>query len=244
VGWPRRDAQAQGLRILTARGGELERDFAYGVVRQLLERSAVDADATTRAALLAGPAAHAARALELEDGVKLARPAEDQAFAVRHGLYWLVANLAADGPLLVAVDDVQWADAASLRFLAYLARRLEGLPVLVAITARNGDPTTDEQLLSALIDDPAAQRLTPAPLSVDATRELLGGKAGGVEEAFAATCHAATGGNPFLLHELRSALARDGIAPLQSNAHRVTGLGPSTVARSLILRRPVCHPTR
>ena len=40
-------------------------------------------------------------------------------------------NLSAEAPLLLAVDDLHWCDRASLRFLAYLTRRLEGLPVLV-----------------------------------------------------------------------------------------------------------------
>ena len=44
-------------------------------------------------------------------------------------------NLAADRPLVLAVDDLHWCDRPSLRFLAYLTRRLEGLPVLLAVTA-------------------------------------------------------------------------------------------------------------
>ena len=44
----------------------------------------------------------------------------DSSFAVMHGLYWLCANLAAAGPLCLVVDDAHWADAASLRYLAFL----------------------------------------------------------------------------------------------------------------------------
>ena len=53
-----------------------------------------------------------------------------------HGLYWLTANLAARQPVLIVVDDAHWADAASLRWLAYLAGRLEGPEV--AVLARCG----------------------------------------------------------------------------------------------------------
>ncbi len=239
----RRLAEKGGVRVLTARGGRLERDFAYGVVRQLLERVVASATPAAREALLAGPAVHAGRALELavddgDDGD--ARVADDQAFAVRHGLYWLLSNLSLDGPLLVAVDDVQWADAPSLRFLAYLTRRLEGAALMVAVTARSDDETADDRVLAELTDDPMARRITPAPLSLDATAALLrgvdtGGETG-VDMTFAAACHTATGGNPFLLHELRTALHTDDITPTAANAHRVAGLGPSTVARSLILR--------
>ena len=44
----------------------------------------------------------------------------DGRFAVLHGLYWLLNNLVADGPVAVFADDVQWADSESLGFLSYL----------------------------------------------------------------------------------------------------------------------------
>jgi hypothetical protein len=77
------------------------------------------AGATT---LFAGPAG-AVRGLLLGDG---ADPSFDSSFAVVHGLYWLAANLAAQRPLLIAVDDAHWADEPSLRWLAYLARGSRG----------------------------------------------------------------------------------------------------------------------
>ena len=67
----------------------------------------------------------------------------DTTESVLHGLYWLVANLAERSPLLLAIDDVQWADEPSLRFLLYLARRLEGVPVALGLALRTGDPSAD-----------------------------------------------------------------------------------------------------
>ena len=64
-----------------------------------------------------------------------------------HGLYWLVVNLSTDGPLLLAIDDLHWCDRASLRFLVYLVRRLEGLPVLVVATVRPALPGDDAALV-------------------------------------------------------------------------------------------------
>lgn len=63
-----------------------------------------------------------------QDGVRAA--------AGNHGLYWLTANLADEGPLVLAVDDAHWADLASLRFLGHLLRRIEGLPALVVLASR------------------------------------------------------------------------------------------------------------
>ena len=54
-------------------------------------------------------------------------------------LFWLTANVAADGPLCLLIDDLQWCDRASLRFIAYLEGRLEGLRVLVVTAARVDD---------------------------------------------------------------------------------------------------------
>ena len=81
-----------GCEVLRARGSELESGFAFGVVRQLFERRLAGAGQGERAALLAGPAA-AARPLLA--GELAAQPAGDSSFAVLHGLYWLVVNLAA-----------------------------------------------------------------------------------------------------------------------------------------------------
>ena len=73
----------------------------------------------------------------------------DASFAALHGLYWLTVNLAGGRPLLLAIDDLHWADRPSLRFLAYLARRLEGLPVLVAASLRGRPSRTPTRRCSA-----------------------------------------------------------------------------------------------
>ena len=117
-----RRARELDYEVLSACGSELEADFAFGVVRQLLERRLTGAGAQERASLLAGPAAAAGQLLL---GSAVERSVGDT-FAVLHGLYWLTANLSATLPLLLVVDDAHWADEPSLRWLTYLARRLEG----------------------------------------------------------------------------------------------------------------------
>src|SRR4051812_26064251 len=132
----RRGAEA-GLRVLSARGGELEREFAFGVVRQLFEPAVGGEEGPS---LLDGAAAPA----RVIFGAAGGNGAEDDpSFAVLHGLYWLTVNLSAERRVLLAVDDLQWADHPSLRFLAYLARRLEGLPVLVVCGLRPAEPGVD-----------------------------------------------------------------------------------------------------
>ena len=92
--------------------------------------------------------------------------AESGLFSHLHGLFWLVANLAAREPLVVLADDVHWADTASLRWLVFLAERIEDLPVMLVCATRPAEPGADQLLLDTLAS--SAQVLRPAPLSAAA----------------------------------------------------------------------------
>ena len=136
----RRRASDAGMNVLTARGSELEREFPYGVVRQLFEGALVDPAARER--LLAGAAAAAAPLFgpEPED----AGEARDASFSTLHGLYWLALNLAGGGSdWRSQVDDLHWCDRPSLRFIAFLLNRLEGHPVIVVGSMRPEEPGAD-----------------------------------------------------------------------------------------------------
>src|SRR5512133_3360196 len=101
----RRLAAGRGLRSLAARGGELERDFAYGVVRQLFEAPVAAAAPATRQSWLQGAAALSAPILGVAEPGGPGRPADqhgndplfgdDPTAAALHGLYWLTVNIAA-----------------------------------------------------------------------------------------------------------------------------------------------------
>jgi DNA-binding CsgD family transcriptional regulator len=166
---------------------------------------------------------------------KTTRPADPT--AVLHGLFWLVSNLAESSPLLLAVDDAHWADHRSLRFLAYLARRLNDLPVLLIVALRSTEPGGQSELLRLLTEDPASGVITPAPLSEAAVGRLLTDRfARAPAPEFVAASHAATGGNPFLVGELVSALSTDGLAVTSDNAKRVGRIGPQTVSTAVLAR--------
>ena len=174
-------AQRAQMMPLEARGSELEQPFAFGVVRQLLEPVIRQEPGHTD--LFAGAAGPAARLFEPGERGSLVAGA---GFEALHSLYWLVVNIADQAPVLVLVDDCQWADRDSLRFLAYLAQRIEGLPVTMLLTGRPPDPGGDEagSLWVQLASRPTTVALYPRPLSESAavtlTRERLG--AGAAEE--------------------------------------------------------------
>jgi DNA-binding CsgD family transcriptional regulator len=218
-------AQERGATTLHARAGELERDFPFGCVRQLFE-PLLRADQARADALLAGEAELARSVFEVPgDG----DPTVDAGFGSLHGLYWLTANLADPGPLVLALDDAQWADPASLRFLAFLGRRLDGLRVVVVLTARPAEPGAEREVLPAIERDPLTTLVEPAPLSREAVEELVRESLGdGVAPDLAARCHEVTGGNPFLMFELLFELySRNGSAP---GPDQIPNLGPQRVA--------------
>ena len=233
-----RHGRELGLATLSARGSELERDFAYGLVRQLFEAPLVTASPPERAELLAGAAGRAAALFGVRAPDDDAADALlDPSFAILHGLYWLCANLARRSPLLLAIDDAHWADQASLRFLNYLGRRLEELPIAVIAAARPAQSAEGSPLLAALAADASAEVLALAPLSERAVAELVRlGLGAEVEPAFARACHEVTGGVPFLVHELVRAIAEAGIEATAAASGRVSALAPRAVSQSVVQR--------
>jgi DNA-binding CsgD family transcriptional regulator/tetratricopeptide (TPR) repeat protein len=230
-------ANGRGMTVLQARGSPLERDFAYGVVRRLFEPLGLERGAPAEPALVTGAAALALRAFAT--GSAPVPSPEDAAFATVHGLYWLTANLAGRAPLLLAVDDAHWADAPSLRFLAYLGARLDGLPALLLVALRGGEPGPADDLLTELEAISSTDPVRPQPLDLDAATALVRGGIPTASAEFCRACHSATGGNPLLLLTLMNSL-RDHAGPSTgTTAETVAAFGAPNVAR--LLDRQLAH---
>lgn len=229
------DAAADAeMAILRARAGELERDFAYGVVRQLVEPAIARASEPERARLFEGAARLAEPMFEPPEAGQ--QPSTgDSAFSMLHGLHWLLDNLAEQRPVAIVVDDLHWSDAESLRFLNYLAPRLAELPVAVLASARSGEPAGPD--LTRLAAGPETTVLRPRPLSTGATANLCRRRLGeGISPELASACRRATGGNPFFLDALLREVGERGIAPDSPDAAGVHEIGPASVADSVLLR--------
>ncbi|MCA1699496.1 MAG: AAA family ATPase [Actinobacteria bacterium] len=228
----RREATGAGVRVLSAIGAELERDFAFGLVRQLFEPELHVADGARRARLFRD-AAELARPVVVASGV--AEAVTDASHARLHGLFWLLANLAEEQPALIVVDDAHWGDAPSLRFLDMLARRVEDVPVLLAIAARPDESGAETQLLDSLASAPTGRLVRPGTLSRAAVGRLVGARFGKEEtDAFVGACFETTGGNPLLLTELLGALEREGATG--ADVERVRRAVPATISRTVVAR--------
>lgn len=219
-------AKQRGFGRLQAVGDALESAMAWGVVRQMVERSVSRYSGEIREKILAGPSGAALKAL---DDAAL-DPSEAELARTLHSLWWVAVDLSSTRPLLITVDDAHWADLSSLQFLVYLARRISDLPIALVVATR--PPADNFGPLAAL--SVAADRLLPRPLTTDA----LGALVGGHPEVIKAL-HAASGGNPFLSGVLVDELAALGL-PLDDacTAEKVGTLGPSTVFRATLGRLP------
>jgi predicted ATPase/DNA-binding CsgD family transcriptional regulator len=236
-------AAAAGFVCLRARASELERDFAYGCVRQLLEPVVARTPQAERGRLFQGAAA---LSKPLFAAAEFPEPSSaDNAFSVLHGLYWLLNNMADEGPLALAVDDIHWADLESVRLLNYLTPRVDGLALAVLGSFRSEEDLGADVV--RLVAAPETIVVRPRPLSSAATMALCERRLGaGVAPEFAAACREATGGNPFFLEALLHEVRERGLAPASDDAASVLGIGPSAVAEALLLRlsgRPAAATT-
>jgi DNA-binding CsgD family transcriptional regulator/tetratricopeptide (TPR) repeat protein len=199
----------EGYAVLKAAGSELEIDFPFGVVRQLFP-AVVD---TTMAPLSFG------------------------LFESLHRLYVHTAEIAESRRVLIAVDDAHWCDGASLRFLLYLRRRLNGLPVTLLVAARPGEPGSEEQLLELLRDERHSTVVRPPGLSLDAITAMVAEAFGDAPDPdCAAAVYAATTGNPFLVGELINGLIDQGLPPTEGAVEQIAMIGPKGVQRTILHR--------
>ncbi len=223
----RRRAASAGMATYSALGSELEDEFAFGVVRQLFEPAIGALDKVERARAFEGAAALAEPVLGAGG-----EPASGGQFAALHGLYWLAANLSMEKPLLLAVDDAHWADAASLRWLAYLLNRVEGLPMLVGIATRAAPSGPQGEVLATILAQARSRIVQVGPLGGVSVALLVRITLGAdPDPSFTAACLKATAGNPLGLNELLRDLRARGVAPTSAAAGSVDRRAPDAIAR-------------
>ena len=229
-----RTAAAADLRVLSARGGELERELPFGIVRQLLEPVV----AGLRRGGASTPCWPGRRRWRSPSSLRpIRRPAPSRRFPPCTGSTGSRSTWPTHSRCCVAVDDAHWADLASLRWLIYLARRLAGVPLALLLATRPAEPGPVQELLDELLVIPEVAVLQPGGLSERAITmlavQLLAAEP---DPSFVTACRRATGGNPFLLLELFGELDRRGIAPSRENAGLASQLSSHGVGRAVRAR--------
>jgi len=221
-------ASADGFRLLSAHSDPADHEVPYGAVRALLASAAASHEDLTD--LFTGPAS---LCLAILSGA--VNTHEDGALV--YTLEWFVTQLAEDGPVAIVLDDAQWADHDSLRWLARMSGLAAGLGILIVVGARVGPRPMDGGHLAEISARPDALVIAPQPLTRHAVADLLRDELGAhPEPGFAEACHDATSGNPFYARELAKTVRAEEIAPLARNARQVRQLRPDRLARSVLVR--------
>lgn len=234
-------AALAGMTVWRASGAVLEREFGYGVVRQLFERHLRQLTEPARERVLSDAAGPARQVFE---------PARQQgpasAAEVRHAVFWLLSGLVERRPGAIVVDDAHWSDAASLRWLAHTARRVQEVPVVLVVALRPAEPSADDDAVAVLRAHAAEGRIEPGLLTpagvTSLAAALLGREA---ESALVATCHQATGGNPLYVRELLRAVVDEELDAAAMSVARLSELAGQRLSERVVLRlRSLGAPAR
>jgi DNA-binding CsgD family transcriptional regulator len=229
------EARRRGIRVLRAAGAELEQNVALGVAGQLVRALLNELPDDARQAFLA----------ETPERVRSLAGRRAQEFGpdaagdltVSHGLFAAMAGAAETRPTLLAIDDLHWADVASLEFVLYVLHRLDELPVALVMTRRPDQAGEDSEALDRISTHPRVRLESLTPLGLEAVEELareaLGERA---DPALAEVSLEVTGGNPFYVRELLLALGEDPAASGAELTRRTRALAPDAVTRSLRVR--------
>src|SRR5262245_11863379 len=226
-------ADARGHLVLSGSASELESDLPFSLFVDALDEYVEGLDPGRLAALdddVQAELAHVFPSLApLAGGRQVSL--EHERYRAHRAVRALLDHLAATRPLALVLDDLHWADSASLELVGALLRRPPTAPVLVALAVRPRQ--TPERLASALERASRADALTRielGALSQGEARELLGGD---VDAADANVLYEESGGNPFYLQQLARSLERAAPDRLSSDIS-LMGIGvPSSVAASL-----------
>ncbi len=184
-------AREAGARTLVARARHLTSAAPYEVLRRLLGPAVEDAggaEALTGASRFAAP---------------LFTPGAELTEGVDYGCQWLIARLAEQAPLLLAVDDAHWADSASLRVLLDVQAEISVQPVLLLLASRPVENPSAQPLLAAMASHPDNVLLTPGLLTREAVADLVVEQTGvRPDDAFVDECLRVSRGNAFYVREL------------------------------------------
>ena len=196
------EAREQGFAVFSCRPVGAETAFSFAALADLLDP--VLPEGLERLPLPQRRALSAALLLEEVEG---AAPEER---AIAFAVFRLLGERGG-GPLLVAVDDVQWLDAASASVLAFAFRRLAAAPVAILVARRSDGSEAAPLGLDRAFPSERLRRLRLGPLSVGATHRLLRERLGvSFPRPTLLQLHETSGGNPFYALELGRALEQSG----------------------------------
>jgi DNA-binding CsgD family transcriptional regulator len=197
-------ARELGHRVLSCRPIQTETPLAFVALADLLEPVLDE-----RLRVLPPVQAHA---LEVASARAQVAEGTRDVHTVAAAALSVMRSLAADGPVLLAVDDLPWTDAPSARVLEFLVRRVDHEPIGLLVTSRTGERRTID--LRRAMPPGRLDRLVVGPLSVGATQRLLREDPGVTfSRPLLLRIHRTSGGNPLFAAEMARAVLAAGHEP-------------------------------
>ena len=197
------EASAAGMRLLVSRPSELEIDLAHASLADLFEPLAAE----IRPAL--PPAQRGALDVALLTAHEDAAGADLRALGT--GILTALRHLATRGPVIVAIDDVQWVDRATAGALSFAARRLRSERVGFLLARRPAALTPEVEALEAAFANAWREVRALEPMSLGGLHRLIDGRFGiNLPRPSLVHLERATLGVPLFAIELVDALRRDG----------------------------------
>ncbi|RDI31762.1 ATP-binding protein [Lentzea flaviverrucosa] len=226
-------ARARGFQVASAVTSNLDKFMSFSVVRQLFEELATEAESDALRSIIG-----AGRGAADRSGAGKRTTAGFDELSVHqtyYELYQLVGGLADRGPVCLIVDDLQWADVSSLRWLNYLVRRATRLPLAVLLSCTTGVYPADPLQIAEM--QIYATRVKIGGFSTEELSkfiELMLGRQ--PEPEFIEACHTATGGNPLVLRYLLTAMREASCGPDADALKTLTSYGPQELGESVLAR--------
>jgi len=226
------DAAGRGMQVAAGRAEELERTRPFGLLAAAFgcARSAVDPRRAAIAGLLAAPAAG-------DQGPITVTSDPGLRFRVVDAFADLAEELALAGPVVLGLDDLQWADPSSLLTVGVLARRLTGLPVGLIGCWRPSPRVAELDRLAGALEAAGARHLVLRPLTGEAVTGLVAQAVAAEPGPRLLAEVAGAAGNPLFITELLGALAQEGaITTAGGRAEAARTVLPPTLRLTIVRR--------
>ena len=224
-------ARERGMQVVAGRAAELEQTRPFGVLADAFECARASAD--PRRAAIAGLLAthrgdHGPITVTSDPGLQ---------FRTVDAFTDLAEELALAGPLVIGLDDLQWADPSSLLTLAALSRRLESVPVALIGCLRPAPRAAALDRLCGALEAAGARLLALRPLAAPAVRDLVASQVAAEPGPGLLAQISGAAGNPLFITELLGALAQEGAVEAAGGRAEVAERTLPPTLRLTILRR-------
>jgi DNA-binding CsgD family transcriptional regulator len=228
-------AVTQGFTVLSGRGGHKEQELAFHVVRQLVQPALALMDQAERRTFLGSWYDIVGAALGMEATATAHTP---DPIGVRDGLDWVMTRLAVvKAPLVMLLDDLHWADAESLAWLASFAPRAADLPLLIVTAYRPEQLPPEADAFRELVAGHGNRPYPLAPLTPAGVARIVRDEVGeGAEDEFCEECWTVTNGSPFEAVELAIRLGERNLKGTREDLPAMRDLAAAVKGPGLIER--------